>query len=68
MNILKRYSELSDIDRRKVDLLMDMLENKESDGYLRDVWFDYDSKVYRSTFVRLSVEEDNHVVDLPWGP
>ena len=68
MNILKRYSELCETDRRKVDLLMDMLENDERKGVLQRVWYDYDSKVYWSTHVRLEIEEENHVVDLPWGP
>ena len=68
MNIIKRYSELSEIDRRKVDLLMEMLENNEKNGVLRKVWFDYDSKVWRSVYVRLDIDEENHIVDLPWGP
>lgn len=68
MNILKRYSELIDIDRRKVDLLMDMLENDERNGVLSEIWYDHDSRVWRSTYVRLGIEEENRVIDLPWGP
>ena len=65
MDIRKRYNELSEVDRRKVDLLFDMLEQDERLGTLSDVWYDYDLKVYRSTYVKIHIEERSGFADIP---